>query len=258
MRPARGGLMSNRRKADGEKASPRGGHPPSQGKSGTSQEQRQKLGELLLGIVEQEIGRGGARRPEDWTRLRTLAVGHPGASDLVTSLEGVIQQFNREIASHHGNAGVDTVKIRDSVAQVIRVSLAKKLGLSDRPTADQPKTSPGKGSPPASGKNGSSLPDSQQVSDLLLGILEREIGRGEARRPEDWARVRALAAGHPGTTELVTSLEGAIQTCNQEMGSRFASAGVDVSRIRQSMLSLIRVSLLKKLGMTEGGNTRES
>jgi hypothetical protein len=249
--------MSNRRKADEEKASPPGG-PASPGRNGSLQEQRQKLGDLLLGIVEQEIVRGSPRRPEDWTRLRTLAVGHTGASDLVTSLEAVIRQFNQEIASHLGNAGVDSRKIRDSVAQVIRVSLVKKLGLSDRPTADLPKASPGEGSAAAGGKNGSSLPENQQVSDLLLGILEREIGRGEARSPEDWVRVRAVAAGHPGTSELVDSLEGAIRNCNQEMDSRFGNAGADVSKIRQSMLMLIRVSLLKKLGLSEGDKPGES
>src|SRR5437899_3069976 len=130
--------------------------------------------------------------------------------------------------------------------------------MSDRPKAGGTKASPQGGSPVSTGKNGSARQQSQQLNNLLMGIVEREIGRGEARDFEDWARLHALAVAHPGTSDLVTTLEGVIQQCNQEMTSRFGTAGVDLSKIRQSVLTLIRVSLLKKLGLSDGGKTQES
>jgi hypothetical protein len=212
-----------------------------------------------MGIVEREIGRGEARDPADWTRLHALAQGHPGASDLVTSLEGVIQQCNQEVAGRFGSTGLDATRIRESVVQLIRVSLLKKLGLSDQPKVDPAGACPEGDSKAQAEETGPSRQmQSQQLSDLLLGIMEREIGRGEARRPEDWARLRALAVGHQGNSDLVTTLEGVIRQCNEEMTSRFSGGGADLSKIRQSVLTLIRASLLKKLGLSDGETTKES
>jgi hypothetical protein len=42
------------------------------------------------------------------------------------------------------------------------------------------------------------------------------------------------------------------------MTSRFGTAGGDLSKIRQSVLALVRVSLLKRLGLSDGGKTKES
>ncbi len=249
--------MSDPGNRDEAKASPPGDSPPGTGKNGNSVQQRQQLSELLLGIVEREIGRGEERRPEDWSRLRTLAVGHRGAAELVTSLEEVLQQAAQEMASH-ARAGVDLARIRESVVQLIRVSLLKKLGLSDQLPAEPAKPSPADPPPARKGKNGSAREQNQQLSDLVMAITEREIGQGEARRPEDWARLHALAVGHPGTSDLVTTLEAVIAQCNQEMASRLGSAGADVSKIRQSVVALVRVSLLKKLGLVEGSKIKES
>ncbi|HXB56382.1 MAG TPA: hypothetical protein VN461_16530 [Vicinamibacteria bacterium] len=246
--------MSDRPKADGTKASPEGGSPISTGKNGSSQQQSQQLNNLLMAIVDREIGRGEARDPADWTRLHALALSHPGASDLVTALEGVIQQCNQEVAGRFGSTGLDASKIRHSVAQLIRVSLLKKLGLTDQPRVDPSPRPEGDAQAPA----GESGPSNQQLSDMLLAIAEREIGRGEPRRPEDWARLQALAVGHPGASDLVTTLEGAIRQCNEEMTSRFGTAGGDLSKIRHSVLALIRISLLKKLGLPDGGKAKES
>jgi hypothetical protein len=246
--------MSDRPKDGGTKASPEGGSPMPTGRNGSSRQQSQQLNNLLMAIVEREIGRGEARDPADWRRLHALALGHPGASELVTSLEGVIQQSNQEVAGRFGSTGLDASRIRQSVVQLIRVSLLKKLGLSDQLTVAASPRPEGEAKKPV----GDSGPSWQQLSDLLLAITEREIGRGEPRRPEDWARLQALAVGHPGASDLVTTLEGAIQQCNDEMTTRFGGGGGDLSKIRQSVLTLIRVSLLKKLGLPAGGKAKES
>src|SRR5258708_5945601 len=130
--------------------------------------------------------------------------------------------------------------------------------MADRPKAGGTKASPEGGSPITTGKNGSSRQQSEQLNNLLMGIVEREIGRGETRDPADWTRLQALALGHPGASELVTTLEGVIQEVNEEMTSRFGGAGGDLSKIRQSVLALIRVSLLKKLGLPDGDKAKES
>jgi hypothetical protein len=249
--------MSDRPKAGGTKASPEGGSPITTGKNGSSRQQSEQLNNLLMAIVEREIGRGETRDPADWTRLHALALGHPGASDLVSSLEGVIQQCNQEVAGRFGSGGLDASRIRQSVVRLIRVSLLKKLGLSEQPKAEPTDGPDAEAKPPAEDSRPPQL-QSQQLSELLLGIMEREIGRGEPRRPEDWARLHALAVAHPGTSDLVTTLEGVIRQCNEEMTSRFGSSGDDLSKIRQSVLALIRVSLLKKLGLPHGDKTKES
>jgi hypothetical protein len=250
--------MSDRPKAGGTTASLEGGSPISTGKNGSSRQQSQQLNNLLMAIVEREIGRGEARDPEDWTRLHALAQSHPGASDLVTALEGVIQQCNQEVAGRFGSTSLDATKIRGGVVQLIRVSLLKKLGLSDPPPLDPARARAEGDSKAQAEESGPSRQQTQQLSELLLAITEREIGRGEVRRPEDWARLHALAVGHPGAPDLVTTLEGAIRQCNEELTSRFGSAGGDVSKIRQGVLTLLRVALLNKLGLSDGGKTKES
>jgi hypothetical protein len=231
--------------------------PPGTGKNGNSLQQRQQLSELLLGIVDREIGRGEPRRPEDWARLRTLAVGHPGAAELVASLEEVLEQAAEEMTAH-ARAGVDLVRIRQSVVELIRVSLLKKLGLSDQPpeAVAQPRPLADPALPRET--DGAARQQNQQLSDLVMAITEREIGRGEPRRPEDWARLHALAAGHPGGSNMVTNLEAMIEQCKQEMANHLGSAGADVSKIRQSVVALVRVSLFKKLGLAEGSKIKES
>ena len=248
--------MADPGKGNDGKGSPSGGSPSDSGKNGSSLEQRQQLSDLLLRIVESEIGRGEPRRPEDWARLRTMALGHPGAADLVTELEAMIGQFDREM-ERHGRAGLGLQRIRESVVHLVRVSLLKKLGLPDRPPVE------GEGrslaaAPPVPEKDSPALQQNRLLTDHLLAIIEREIGRGEARRPEEWAQLRELAAHHPGTANLVNTLDTAIQQCNQELINGPGRGGADLSKMRQSMVALIRVTLLKKMGLADSGRTTAS
>ncbi len=126
--------------------------------------------------------------------------------------------------------------------------------MSDQPTK--------KRQPPSPGFGGNGIPRikagsqaNERLNDLLLGIVEREIGRAEPRRTEDWDTLRRLAVGHPSGAELVTTLEGVIDRCNQEMTARFGGHGADLTKLRDSVVMLIRVSLAKKLGL---GPVKES
>jgi type IV secretory pathway ATPase VirB11/archaellum biosynthesis ATPase len=121
--------------------------------------------------------------------------------------------------------------------------------MSDQAKRDEKATSLDRGNGSPQPKGGGAA--SEQLNDVLLSIVEREIGRGEEADPEAWARLRAMAVGHPGGSELVATLEGMIQKCSQDMTSRFDGTGLDVSRIRESVVTLIRDSLRKKLGLGE-------
>lgn len=92
--------------------------------------------------------------------------------------------------------------------------------------------------------------ESERLNDLLLGIIEREVGRGEPRRPEDWATLRELAIRHATGMELVDTFQEVIERCNHEMVDRLGVQGIDVRRLRESVVMLIRISLAKKLGLT--------
>lgn len=112
-----------------------------------------------------------------------------------------------------------------------------------------------RGPEPAAGGNGRGAEwprnraENERLNAILLGIIEREVGRGEARRGEDWDRLRQMALVHPSGPQLVDTFEGVIDRCNQELVSRFGAHGVDLTRLRESIVMLIRVSLAKKLGL---------
>lgn len=92
--------------------------------------------------------------------------------------------------------------------------------------------------------------DNEHLNAILLAIIEREIGRGEPRHPEQWQRLREMAVGQPSGQELVSTFEGVIDRCNEELTKRFGAHGVDLTRLRESVVMLIRVSLAKKLGLS--------
>jgi len=131
---------------------------------------------------------------------------------------------------------------------------------------DRPKMGEDKASAEAAGNGGGTtaraeattvINETERLNDLLLGIIEREIGRAEPRRPEDWATLRELAVGHPNGMELVTTFQGMIDRCNEEMVNRLGVQGIDLRRLRDSVVMLIRISLAKKLGLTPAA-VRES
>ena len=99
--------------------------------------------------------------------------------------------------------------------------------------------------------------ETERLNHFLLGIIEREIGRGEPRRPEDWATLRELAVRHSTGMELVSTFQSVIDRCNEEMVNRLAVQGIDLRRLRESVVMLIRISLAKKFGLT-GRASRES
>lgn len=94
----------------------------------------------------------------------------------------------------------------------------------------------------------------RRLNTVLLAIIEREVGRGEPRRAEDWSALREMAARHPTGTDLVGTFESVIDRCNQELVQRFGTHGVDLTRLRESVVMLIRVSLAKKLGLGGAGS----
>jgi hypothetical protein len=118
----------------------------------------------------------------------------------------------------------------------------------------------GNGGASTAGGRGEGRPviaEAERLNDLLLGIIEREIGRGEPRRPEEWATLRELAVRHSTGTELVETFRSVIDRCNDEMINRLAVKGLDLRRLRESVVMLIRISLAKKLGLA-GNAARES
>jgi hypothetical protein len=127
--------------------------------------------------------------------------------------------------------------------------------------ADQPKKDEARASSDVAGSGGSrperAVSENERLNGILLGIIEREVGRGEPRRAEDWNTLRELAATHAAGMELVASFESVIDRCNREMIGRFGAHGVDLTRLRDSVVMLIRISLAKKLGL-DNAPARES
>jgi hypothetical protein len=127
--------------------------------------------------------------------------------------------------------------------------------------ADQPKKDEAAAASAVAGTGGSgpdrAVPENERLNAILLGIIEREVGRGEPRRAEDWNTLREMAVAHAAGIELVATFEGVIDRCNREMIGRFGAHGVDLTRLRESVVMLIRVSLAKKLGL-DNAPVRES
>ncbi len=108
----------------------------------------------------------------------------------------------------------------------------------------------------AGGGNGQGAAETSRASDenerlnaILLAIIEREVGRGEPRRAEEWSTLRQMALTHPSGPELVATFESVIDRCNRELVNRFGSQGIDLTRLRESVVMLIRVSLARKFAL---------
>jgi len=124
-----------------------------------------------------------------------------------------------------------------------------RVGLSDPAKKD------GNGTPAGGGT--ADVAANERLNAVLLAIIEREIGRAEPRRPADWQTLEQMAVGHESGAELVATFKGVIDRCNEELVQRFGAHGVDLSRLRDSVVMLIRVSLARKLGLS-GVREKES
>jgi hypothetical protein len=127
---------------------------------------------------------------------------------------------------------------------------AHSSGAAEDSAGNGAGTGNGNGTANGSGRSQASGVDNEQLNAILLAIIEREIGRGEPRRPEQWQTLREMAVGQPSGQELVSTFEGVIDRCNDELTKRFGAHGVDLTRLRESVVMLIRVSLAKKLGLS--------
>jgi hypothetical protein len=85
------------------------------------------------------------------------------------------------------------------------------------------------------------------VAVKVLSIVNREIGQGEPRREADWANLKEMVAGQEGATALVSSLEAAVRSYEDELQARIAAGEVEEAPARAAAVKLIRLALLKKL-----------
>ncbi len=128
--------------------------------------------------------------------------------------------------------------------------------MADEPKKDDDVPAAGNGNGSGAGHGSGSTADAalnERLNTVLLAIIEREIGRGEPRSEEDWRQLREMAIGHAQGPQLVDSFEEVLDRANREMLDRFGAPGMDLARIRGSVVTLIRDSLAKKLGLAPGG-----
>jgi hypothetical protein len=85
------------------------------------------------------------------------------------------------------------------------------------------------------------------VAVKVLSIVNREIGQGEPRLEADWANLKEIVAGQEGATALVSSLEAAVRSYEDELQARIAAGEVEEAAARAAAVKLIRLALLKKL-----------
>jgi hypothetical protein len=81
-----------------------------------------------------------------------------------------------------------------------------------------------------------------RLTERILGLVERAIGRGEALPPSEWHSLRALASGNRQGLELVSRLESVVRECEQEIESRRrggASNG-ELSELRAGIVEYVR------------------
>src|SRR6185503_12769220 len=71
-----------------------------------------------------------------------------------------------------------------------------------------------------------------------LSIVEREIGKGEPRRPQDWTELKEIVAPQKGAPEMVESLEKAISTYGEELAAKIKSGEVEEAPARAAALKM--------------------
>src|SRR6185503_4371844 len=74
------------------------------------------------------------------------------------------------------------------------------------------------------------------VAIKVLSIVDREIGRGEPRRPEDWSQLKEAVVGHEGAPEMVGSLEAAIATYAEDLAAKIKSGEIEEAPARAAAL----------------------
>ncbi len=78
-----------------------------------------------------------------------------------------------------------------------------------------------------------------ELTERLLGIVERTVGQGEALPEGEWEALRTLAAGHPRSLELVEKLQQVVTDCTREIDERKLSGG-DLQQLRQAIVRFVR------------------
>ena len=85
----------------------------------------------------------------------------------------------------------------------------------------------------------------RQLMDRLLALVDRSLGGGEAVSDAEWDALRASAAGHARSLELVGRLHGVVAECNREIEARRA-AGTDVAPLREAIVEYVRSTVAEK------------
>lgn len=91
-------------------------------RGGTSEE-RQRLIERLLGLVERGIGEGAEVSEDDWQALWAMAQGQPHSLELVERLRQVVADCAREIEKRR-LAGDDVAPMRRAIVEHVRTNVA--------------------------------------------------------------------------------------------------------------------------------------
>jgi uncharacterized protein DUF6285 len=89
------------------------------------------------------------------------------------------------------------------------------------------------------------------VAIRVLSIVEREIGKGEPRREQDWAELKEIVAPQKGAPEMVESLEKAINSYGEELAAKIKSGEVEEGPARAAALKLLRLTLLQKIRLVD-------
>jgi hypothetical protein len=91
------------------------------------------------------------------------------------------------------------------------------------------------------------------VAIKVLGIVEREIGKGEGPLPGEWAKLKDLVAKSPEAVDMVGKLEDAMGTYAADLDRKIKAGEVDETQARESALKVIRMTLLKKIQIGRSG-----
>ena len=89
------------------------------------------------------------------------------------------------------------------------------------------------------------------VAIKVLAIVDKEIGKGEGPRDEDWQAVRDMVAAQPGAAELVDTLKATVRSYDEDLVARIRKGDVDEAAARAAAVKIIRVALLKNIKLVD-------